>query len=106
MADSGAVRQARYKAHKAGDHHLCRHLRDFPARPSADVVDPDPGELDPVGEMRNLGARLAGAYAADPGNAALARELRSTLVVLAGMVPDDGDDLLAEILSQPGSYSG
>jgi hypothetical protein len=33
-------------------------------------------------EMRRLAGRLAQAYAADPSNAALARELRETLLVI------------------------
>jgi hypothetical protein len=99
MADSGALRQARYKAHRAGDHHLCKHLRDLPARPT--VPDLDPDDLDPVAEMRALAGRLVQACSEDRGNPSLARELRNTLVVLAGMVPDDGDDELARLLSEP-----
>ncbi len=92
MADSGAVRQARYKRHQAGDHSTCKHdrpLRLAPAPP------PDP-DFDAAAELRALAARLSAAYAADTGNAALARELRVTLQALA---PDAGavDPELAEM---------
>ena len=66
----------------------------------------DAAELDPVQEMRLLAARVVDAHRQDPGNAALAREARNTLLALNGLVPaDDGEDLLAEILSQPTSAS-
>jgi hypothetical protein len=65
MADSGAVRQRRYKAHKRGDHRYCRHLREMPA---VEMLAPaDPGELDPVAELRALAGRLAAAYDTDRG---------------------------------------
>lgn len=91
MADSGAVRQARYKAHKAGDHSGCRHPRP--------VVVPlaDRGDglgLDPVGELRALAAGLMAAWRADPGNAVLAREARATLLCIPAEEPDD---VLAEL---------
>jgi hypothetical protein len=73
VADSGALRQRRYKAHLRGDHHLCRHLREVPV---VEVQAPDPGELDPVAELRALAGRLAAAYDTDRGNTAIARELR------------------------------
>jgi hypothetical protein len=41
--------------------------------------------LDAAGEMRALASRLAAAHEADPGNAALARELRMTLRELIGI---------------------
>ena len=96
MADSGAARQARYKRHKAGDHSLCRH-----DRPSLRVLPPVPApdDFDPVAEMRALAARLVTATAAEPGNAALARELRATLAALSpgasGLDPE-----LAELLRE------
>ena len=85
VADSGALRTERYKRHKMGDHSICR--RDC-VKPKLVLTVPEAGtsgtdrEFDPVGEMRQLAARLAAAYAQDPGNAALARELRATLLAL------------------------
>ncbi len=64
--DSGAVRQQRYKRHKAGDHSLCRRCD-------------------------------ARAAEADPGNAAVARELRATLLALPDGAADGDDDPLAEL---------
>jgi hypothetical protein len=81
MADSGALRQQRYKHHRAGDHRYCRH---GPRPALAALPDPDPGEdLDPAAELRRLADRLTAAHEAEPGNAALARELRATLQALA-----------------------
>lgn len=98
MADSGAVRQRRYKAHRAGDHRYCRHLREAPVM--AGVPSPDPGELDPVVALRELAGRLAGAYDADRGNAAIARELRLALSALIGLsAAGDEDDPLAELFA-------
>jgi hypothetical protein len=89
MADSGALRQRRYKAHKRGDHRYCRHLREMPA---VEMLAPaDPGELDPVAELRALAGRLAAAYDTDRGNTAVARELRLTLSALIGL-PGAGDE--------------
>ena len=107
MADSGSLRVKRHRLHAAGDHHLCRHL---PAAPVAAVdvssaEGADPEDFDPKAEMRELAVRLRDAHQADRGNAILARELRATLLALAGMGPgDDEPDLLAEILSQPNSH--
>jgi hypothetical protein len=55
----------------------------------------DTGELDPAAELRALAGRLAAAYAADTSNAAIARELRATLLA----IPDGRDefDPLTEI---------
>jgi hypothetical protein len=81
LADSGAVRQARYKRHRQGDCSLCHHDRPH----LVPVAAPDPGDdFDPATEMRRLAGRLSAAYQADPGNAALARELRATLLALQG----------------------
>jgi hypothetical protein len=106
MADSGALRQARYKAHRAGDHHLCRHLASVP--PPLDAANATSADgLDPRSELAALAARLIDAHQADRGNAGLAREARMTLLALAGLpAGDDEDDLLAEILSRPGPYGG
>jgi hypothetical protein len=99
MADSGAVRQRRYKAHRAGDHRYCRHLREMPPPGHAYTAD-DPGELDPVAALRELAGRLAGAYDADRGNASIARELRLTLSALIGLPDAEGeDDPLAELFA-------
>ncbi len=66
-----------------------------PAAPPPARVD------DPVAELRQLAAQLAGAYRADPGNALLARELRMTLQALmpqkAGNSDDDLDDLFGAL---------
>jgi hypothetical protein len=101
MADSGAVRQRRYKAHKRGDHRYCRHLREMPA---VEMLAPaGPGELDPVAELQALAGRLAAAYDTDRGNTAIARELRLTLSALIGL-PGAGDepDPLADLLGSLG----
>ena len=105
MADSDAVRSRRKRLHALGDHSTCKHFPE-PRRPvTVPAVDGDEGaELDPVAEMRLLAARVVDAHRQDPGNAALAREARNTLLALNGMGPADGEpDLLAEILSMPGA---
>ena len=62
--------------------------------PAAQLATGDT-DFDPAEEMRRLAGRLAGAYAQDPSNAPLARELRATLLALP---PDpDGPDPLEEI---------
>jgi hypothetical protein len=53
------------------------------------------GDLDPAAMMAELAQGLAAAYRADPGNAALARELRATLQVLPGGRPPGVEDELA-----------
>lgn len=95
MADSGALRQRRYKAHKANDHRLCRHLRQMP--PIGDVAARDPGDLDPVAELQALAGRLEAAHIVDPGNVGVARELRLTLAALMGLPSEDEPDPLAEL---------
>jgi hypothetical protein len=100
MPDSDALRARRYRAHRAGDHHLCRHLAAVPlSLDASNATSAD--DLDPRAEMRQLAARLIDAHQADRGNAALAREARATLLALAGMAPDDEDDEFAALLSQP-----
>jgi hypothetical protein len=71
--------------------------------PVMEVLAPDPGELDPVAELRALAARLAAAYDTDRGNTAIARELRLTLTALMAL-PGAGDesDPLAELLGSLG----
>jgi hypothetical protein len=83
VADSGALRTERYKRHKMGDHSLCRRAC---ARGSVKITEVAAGsgeDLEPSAALRQLAAQLAAAYAADPGNAALARELRTTLLTLS-----------------------
>jgi hypothetical protein len=65
--------------------------------PVVEVVAPDPGELDPVAELRALAGRLAAAYDADRHNTAIARELRLTLAALMGLRGGDEPDPLAEL---------
>jgi hypothetical protein len=104
MADSDAVRSRRKRLHALGDHSTCKHFPE-PRRPVTVLDAGDGAELDPVLEMRLLACRLVDAYRENPGNAALAREARATLLALAGMGPaSDEPDLLAEILSQPNSH--
>jgi hypothetical protein len=86
MADSGALRQRRSKAHKSGDHSLCGGR--CPAITGAPPVlsllpSPVPGaHLDPVAELRQLAAEALAAYRADTSNAILLRECRATLALL------------------------
>jgi hypothetical protein len=71
--------------------------------PVAEMLAPaDPGVLDPVVALRELAGRLAGAYEADRGNTAIARELRLTLQALMGLPHEDQDDPLAELLADLG----
>jgi hypothetical protein len=87
MADSGAIRQRRSKAHKAGDHSLCGSRCSAAPRRSPfllAVVPPSvpAPEFDAAAEMRALAARMAEAHRADPSNAILGAELRKTLAEL------------------------
>ena len=51
---------------------------------------PEPaGDFDPRAELRALAGRLAVAYADDPANAAIARELRLTLLAIE---PEEAED--------------
>ena len=98
MADSGAVRQRRSKAHRAGDHSLCgpRCSQGRAARPVLSVLPapaPD-ADFDAPAEMRRLAQRLAAEHEAQPGNAALARELRMTLERL---MPKDAGNADADL---------
>ena len=82
MADSNAVRQQRKRAHAAGDHRLCRGcdaLTVVVPLPAADGT-----EFDPPASLVALARRLEAAHEADPANANVARELRMTLMGLAG----------------------
>jgi hypothetical protein len=90
MADSDVVRSRRYRAHRQGDHTLCKH----PPVPRPVVVLPVPGgqDLDPVAELRQLAADALADYRANPGNAGLVREARLTLQALMGVATDIADD--------------
>jgi hypothetical protein len=79
IADSAALRTRRARAHKAGDHSLCKRCPEV-------RIDPQEQEVpaDDAGKLRWLAAALAQAYKAEPGNALLARELRMTLQALMG----------------------
>ena len=95
MADSGALRVRRARAHKAGDHSLCRRCAAVRAEGGPlDAVTslPDPPaapEFDAKAEMRELAARMVSAHCADPSNAILGAELRKTLLEL--MPKDSGN---------------
>ena len=102
MADSTALRVRRARAHKAGDHSLCRRCSvvrgEAPQRVMALPSVPAVAEFDPAAEMRNLAVRLVAAHEADPPNTLLARELRMTLRELIGIEGSASgfDDLAAE----------
>ena len=105
MADSNAVRQARKRAHAAGDHRLCRpgggceraRLRVVPPSASPPGVSADPGArsvvVDVRAEQEAVIRRLAGAHEADPANAPLALALLRALDCLP--VPGELDPLEA-----------
>ena len=98
MADSGALRVRRSRAHKAGDHSLCRRCAavrgtQIPSR--GPVLVPDGPAFDPAAELRALAARMAEAHREDPSNAILGAELRKTLVELIGKRAEKPDDDLA-----------
>jgi hypothetical protein len=99
MADDGAARTRRWKAHKSGDHSLCRRCAG--TRPQLEAVPPVPdGEVtDAPLELRRLAFRLAEAHRAEPGNGIVARELRMTLQAL-GAKADDGLGELYEALRE------
>jgi len=87
LADSGALRVRRARAHKAGDHSLCRNCAALKLAAPAAV-----GEVtDAASELRQLAARMAEAHRADPGNAILGAELRKTLLELMPKGKQDAD---------------
>ena len=104
MPDSGALRQRRSKAHKSGDHSLCRRncsaaarLRAVPAPPPGETVDAREG-------LHSLAATLQSAHQADPANAPLARELRMTLqAILDADRKPAADDELAGLFAAFGA---
>lgn len=71
----------------------CKDVR----TPAGNVVElaAPAGNLDPAAAMTELAEGLMAAYKADPGNAALARELRATLQALPGARPAGVEDELA-----------
>ena len=103
MADSGALRTRRSRAHAAGDHSLCKRcaaVRSGPPSPGTLPKPPAPPRaVDAKAELKELAARLVAAHEADPGNALLARELRLTLQALAqgGKPADDLEELFAAL---------
>jgi hypothetical protein len=93
VADSDALRVRRSRAHKAGDHSLCRRcpavkpaLASFPpGLQTAEVADAE-------AELRRLAARLVAAHEHEPSNAILARELRMTLEALMAAADTEKPD--------------
>lgn len=96
MADSAALRNRRYRAHRQGDHSLCRHGRIAPVTrlPEAGTSGFDPGE-----EMRKLAGRLLAAVEADPSNVGLVREARLTLLALGAVPGDPVDREVADLMA-------
>lgn len=88
MADSGALRSRRSRAHTQGDHSFCRHGP--PGGPPVVVALPAPAgaPVDARVSLEGLARRLEDAHTQDPSNALLARELRMTLQALSGGDPD------------------
>ena len=103
MADSGALRARRARRHRAGDHSLCTRCAAIRGGPGGLEGQEGPEiPADSVDKLRWLAEGLARAYAADPGNALLARELRLTLAALmpqGGGSDGDLSDLFAELSS-------
>jgi hypothetical protein len=93
MADSNALRSRRKRLHAQGDHSLCRRDCSRPKFTLAPLSAEELAGFDPVAEMRALAGRLAEAYSKDPGNAALARELRATLLALPVTVDEEPSPL-------------
>jgi hypothetical protein len=84
----------RSRAHKAGDHSLCKRCADvrgvrIPSRGLALV--PDGPAFDAAAELRQLAERMAGAHREDPSNAILGAELRKTLLELMPKGKPDAD---------------
>jgi hypothetical protein len=97
MADDGATRTRRWKAHKRGDHHLCGPRCAVLGGPvTAPVLsDMPPGLVDVDAALERQVRRLEAACEAAGGNAVLERELRATLLALRGP-GKTADDELAE----------
>jgi len=91
LADSGALRVRRSRAHKAGDHSLCRNCAALKLAAPV-IAAPAAGEVtDATAEMRQLAYRMAEAHRNDPGNAILGAELRKTLLELMPKAKQDAD---------------
>jgi hypothetical protein len=85
----------RSRAHKAGDHSLCKRCAAL--KLAAPLPEAPPVE-DPMAELRRLAGRVVRAHEADPGNARLAGEVRMTLQALMG-TGRSVDSELAEFLA-------
>jgi hypothetical protein len=100
MPDSDAVRSRRKRLHAAGDHSQCGRRCDARVIPVAFPSSGAPGEHapGPRAALERLAQRLEGAHAADPADAAVARELRMTLQALGAgeSAQDDAAAFLAE----------
>jgi hypothetical protein len=96
----------RARRHRQGDHSMCKRncqVSKAPVRLAAVGEVPLDYPVDVQVSLRALARRLEAAHEADPGNSALAKELRQTLLVLgrpgdaAGRGPDVVDRLRAEL---------
>lgn len=111
MADSDAIRQARRRRHRQGDHSMCRrNCQDGRSPLRIAPVPAGSGEnLDAGAAMRDLAAQLLEAYRSDPMNAVLAREARHTLLALTpsrdGAADAEWRGLMAD-LARPVSSRG
>jgi hypothetical protein len=96
MADSGATRTRRWKLHKAGNHSECKGCDVLKGTAAAPGHRETPeGPVDAQALLERQARRLEAACESQPGNAALEKELRATLLALRG--PGEGaDDELAE----------
>jgi hypothetical protein len=90
VADSNALRSRRKRQHAQGDHSLCTRRCRAERLKIAELPAGSGETLDAAAGMQDLAAQLAAAYASDPGNAALARELRLTLLSLSSRDGDAG----------------
>lgn len=99
MADSEAVRSARYRRHRRGNHEMCLH----PLAESEDqAAEVDPGQIDPVAVLRSVVVRLMAVSEAEPRNVPIAHELRMAVSELARLEPpappSDPLDVLREMM--------
>ena len=100
MADNDALRSRRKRLHAAGDHYLCRRCDAARPSPSAPVPgDAGTGPGDAQASLEAQARRLEAACQAAPGNAALEKELRQTLLVLRGP-GEQADSELADFLAE------
>jgi hypothetical protein len=91
MADSGATRTRRWKLHKAGNHSECKGCDVLRGTAAAPVPRDTPeGAVDVQASLEAQARRLEAACERQPGNAALEKELRATLLALRG--PGEGVD--------------